>query len=187
MCLIPMADNSTFDTLCADFEDIAAADLKGTASKLLGKQYLEQVTDKRSQKLVRGTTMGASLRPIISLHVQISDAITTMSGTPMPVNVHFLYLAVSPQTYMSDEALRSIGVEDIVVVGEVMDETKSMRIPLLINGYLVHVLRSPADSHFAHINILGEDFVYATRARVYLGGDPPTFAIAFPLTSQYRV
>ncbi|KAG0369790.1 hypothetical protein BC939DRAFT_454593 [Gamsiella multidivaricata] len=175
-----MVDNTIFDSLCADFEDILYSDLEGHASELLCIKYLQQISDSRSKKLVRGVIMGANLRPIISLHVQITEAITTMSGTPHPVNVHFLHVAASAQTYMSEEALRAIGVEDAVVVGESVDKTKTLRLPLLINGYRVLVSPSPSESHFAHINILGEDFIHASRAQVFFGGDPPRFEIAFP-------
>ncbi|KAG0055554.1 hypothetical protein BGZ90_005726, partial [Linnemannia elongata] len=70
------------------------------------------------EKLVRGIVWGASLRPIISLSVQITESILTLSGTRFPINVHFLYLPASPQTYLSEEALRTLGIEDMVVVGE---------------------------------------------------------------------
>ncbi|KAI1316534.1 hypothetical protein EDD11_009873 [Mortierella claussenii] len=174
-------NNSLFDTLCADYEDITIEDLKGHVSQRLDAPYLQQVADSRSKKVVQGAVWGVSLRPIISLHVQISDAITTLSGTPNPVNVHFLYMATSPQTYMSEEAMRVIGVEDMVVAGEALDDSSTlMRMPLLVNGYQVQVARSPATSHFAHVSILGEDFVHASRARVFFGGDEPTLQFTFP-------
>ncbi|KAF9175095.1 hypothetical protein BGX21_007725 [Mortierella sp. AD011] len=176
-----MSDNNIrFDNLCVDFEDIYPSELEGNISRLLGSQYLQQVADSRARKLVRGGVLGVNFRPIISLHVQISDAITTMSGAPLPVNVHFLFMAASPQTYMSEEALRAIGVEDMVVVGEPMDDPESIRLPLLINGFRVFVQRSPSKSHFAHLNILGEDFVHASGARVSFGGETPHFEIVFP-------
>ncbi|KAF9104504.1 hypothetical protein BGX27_010063 [Mortierella sp. AM989] len=175
-----MTDIIHFETLCADFEDIYPSELEGDISKILGVQYLQQVSDNRTRKLVKGSFMSASLRPVISLHVQRSEAITTLSGTPSPVNVHFLFPEPSPQTYMSQEALRAIGIEDMVVVGESMDDPESTRLPLLINGYRVHVLHSPSNSHFAHLNILGEDFVNASKAQVFFGGNEPRFEISFP-------
>ncbi|KAF9349371.1 hypothetical protein BGX26_012312 [Mortierella sp. AD094] len=149
-----MSDNNIrFDTICADFEDISRSELEGTISRILGSQYLQQVPDNRTRKLVKGGVLGAFFRPVISLHVQ---------------------------TYMSEEALRTIGVEDMVVVGESMDDPESTRLPLLINGFRVFVLRSPSKSHFAHLNILGEDFIHASRADVFFGGDKLRFEIAFP-------
>ncbi|KAF9572757.1 hypothetical protein EC968_009485 [Mortierella alpina] len=170
-----------FDELCADFEDISPSDLHEKASTMLNAPYLQEATAVESKKLVQGAVWGASLRPIISLDVQITECITTLSGTRKPVHVHFLYLQASPQTYLSDEALRAIGIEDMVVAGESLaNSDSSMRIPLYINGYRSHVVRSPNDSHFAHLNILGEDFIQATGAKVYFGGNEPQFAIQFP-------
>ncbi|KAF9195420.1 hypothetical protein BGZ50_004593 [Haplosporangium sp. Z 11] len=173
--------NAIFNTLCADYEDILPSTLEGEMSKLLGAPYLQELSEPECKRSIKGVVWGVHLRPIISLNVQISESIMTLTGTKQPVHVHFLYLATSPQTYMSDEALRAIGVEDIVVVGDAMSETPStMRIPLLINGYRTLISRSPSDSHFAHLNILAEDFVRASGARVIFGGDNPQFEIVFP-------
>jgi hypothetical protein len=193
------------------------------------------------QKLVSGIVWSASLRLIISLSVQITDSILTLSGTRFPINVHFLYLPASPQTYLSDEALRALGIEDMVVVGEhsiapmastPLDpvsvssppfgntpfsnsynteadgyeddgsgsnesngngvngggyggrngsySSTLLRLPLRINGYTTLVARSPADGHFSHLNILGQDFVQLSGANVYFGGQIPRFEISFP-------
>ncbi|KAF9292807.1 hypothetical protein BGZ88_006095 [Linnemannia elongata] len=120
-----------FKTICADFEDILPHDLHDTFSKHLQRPYLSIITPSPTtslnnnptpmivhEKLVRGIVWGASLRPIISLSVQITESILTLSGTRFPINVHFLYLPASPQTYLSEEALRTLGIEDMVVVGE---------------------------------------------------------------------
>jgi len=170
-----------FDELCADFEDISPTDLGEKASGILNAPYLQEATVVESKKLVQGAVWGANFRPIISLDVQITESITTLSGTRKPVHVHFLYLQASPQTYLSDEALRAIGIEDMVVAGESLASSDSgMRIPLYINGYRSYVIRSPNDSHFAHLNILGEDFIQASCAQVFFGGNEPQFAIKFP-------
>ncbi|KAG0321846.1 hypothetical protein BGZ99_003679 [Dissophora globulifera] len=171
---------SSFDSLCADFEDVCVTDLKGQISQILGLQYLQASPHSTPQKLIKGAVWGASLRPIISLPVQISRSIVTMSGTKQPTNVHFLYIAASPQTYMSEEALRAIGVEDVVQIGESMDDQESIPLPLLVNGYRILVRRSPSSSHFAHLNIFGEDFVHTSGARVFFGGEQLQFEIAFP-------
>ncbi|KAF9141736.1 hypothetical protein BGX30_004216 [Mortierella sp. GBA39] len=217
-----------FKTLCADFEDILPNDLHATFSKHLQRPYLSIITRPTSssnnnatpmivhQKLVRGIVWGASLRPIISLSVQISESILTLSGTRFPINVHFLYLPTSAQTYLSEEVLRTLGIEDMVVVGEhsiapttslpnsvsntpnsfsnsnnnigtdgcsgnVADTYSSslLRLPLRINGYMTMVARSPADGHFSHLNILGQDFVKVSGANVFFGGQIPRFEISF--------
>ncbi|KAF8943798.1 hypothetical protein BGZ47_005058 [Haplosporangium gracile] len=183
------------------------------------------------QKLIRGIVWGTNLRLIISLSVQITESILTLSGTRFPINVHFLYLSASPQTYLSEEALRTLGIEDMVIVGEHSiastntpldpacfsptplnlfnpfsnpynntgtdgnggqggnggnggNDTSSyvstlLRLPLRINGYTVMVARSPADGHFSHLNILGQDFVQASGANVFFGGQIPRFEISF--------
>ncbi|KAG0297853.1 hypothetical protein BGZ96_004504 [Linnemannia gamsii] len=192
------------------------------------------------QKLVRGIVWGASLRPVISLSVQITESILTLSGTRFPINVHFLYLPASPQTYLSEEALKALGIEDMVVVGEhsispmaftPMDpvsvsspfsnspfsnspfndigadgygsdgygsdgysgqggsggngggngsySSNLLRLPLRINGYTTMIARSPADGHFSHLNILGQDFIQLSGANVYFGGQIPRFEISF--------
>ncbi|KAG0215422.1 hypothetical protein BGX28_010127 [Mortierella sp. GBA30] len=170
-----------FDDLCADYEDILPSDLSKKASQLLGVPYLQEAPLSESKKLVIGVVMGTGLRPVISLEVQISESITTLSGTRNPVHVHFLYLATSPQTYLSEEALRAIGIEDPVVAGaSLVKSDSSMRIPLKINGYRALVVRSPSDSHFAHLNILGGDFIRTSNAHVFFGGDEPRFSILFP-------
>ncbi|KAF9929637.1 hypothetical protein BGZ75_007097 [Mortierella antarctica] len=170
-----------FDELCADFEDISPSDLGEKVSSVLHAPYLQEASVVGSRKLVQGAVWGANLRPIISLDVQITESITTLSGTRKPVHVHFLYLQASPQTYLSDEAMRAIGIEDMVVAGESLASSDSaMQIPLYINGYRSQVIRSPNDSHFAHLNILGEDFIEATGAKVFFGGNEPQFAIQFP-------
>ncbi|KAF9092877.1 hypothetical protein BGX29_004366 [Mortierella sp. GBA35] len=120
-----------FKTICADFEDILPQDLHGPFSKHLHRPYLSLITTNNNndqssspttviahQKHVQGIVWGASLRLVISLPVQITDAILTLSGTRFPINVHFLYLPASPQTYLSEEALRTLGIEDMVIVGE---------------------------------------------------------------------
>ncbi|KAG9064071.1 hypothetical protein KI688_003250 [Linnemannia hyalina] len=216
-----------FKTLCADFEDILPHDLHDTFSKHLQRPYLSIITPPTSssnnnatpmiahQKLVRGIVWGASLRPIISLSVQISESILTLSGTRFPINVHFLYLPSSAQTYLSEEVLRTLGIEDMVVVGEhSIAPTTSLpnpvsitpnphsnsrnigtdgysgngadtcssslhRLPLRINGYTTMVERSPADGHFSHLNILGQDFVQVSGANVFFGGQIPRFEISF--------
>ncbi|KAF9092929.1 hypothetical protein BGX29_007748 [Mortierella sp. GBA35] len=169
-----------FDDLCADFEDIQLSDLSTRVSQMLGCRYLEE-TSPESKKVVRGAVWGANLRPIVSLHVQITDKITTMSGTRNPINVHFLFLEASPQTYISEEALRAMGIEDAVIAGEPLDDSNNdVRLPVKINGYALDVARSPSDSHFAHLNILGEDLICASGANAYFGGNPPQFEITFP-------
>lgn len=232
-----------FKTICADFEDILPHDLHDTFSKHLQRPYLSVITPSPTsssnnnatpmiahQKLVRGIVWGASLRPIISLSVQITDSILTLSGTRFPINVHFLYLPASPQTYLSEEALRALGIEDMVIVGEhSIDPATSpldpvfitpnsfsnpfsnsynnigmdgyggnggnggngdgngtdtyssslLRLPLRINGYTTLVARSPADGHFSHLNILGQDFVQLSGANVFFGGQIPRFEISF--------
>ncbi|KAF8939845.1 hypothetical protein BGZ58_008577 [Dissophora ornata] len=176
------SDVTLFKTICADFEDILPNDLHGTFSKILGAEYLHETNDPHHQRHVRGIVWGPSLRPIISLHVQITDSILTLTGTRRPIHVHFLYLAASPQTYLSDEALGALGIEDMVVVGEAHEQStiSPIRLPLKINGYAVLVDRSPSDAHFAHLNILGQDFVQLTGARVFFGGEVPRFEISFP-------
>ncbi|KAK5829427.1 hypothetical protein F5H01DRAFT_330202 [Linnemannia elongata] len=170
----------SFDDLCADFEDIQPSDLADRVSQMLGARYLEE-TVPGSKKLIRGAVWGSSLRPIISLHVQITNSITTMSGTRQPVQVHFLFLEASPQTYISEEALKLMGIEDAVVAGETLvGPNDHVRLPVKINGYKVDVARSPSDSHFAHLNILGEDLIRASGAKAYYGGNPPNFELAFP-------
>ncbi|KAK3807896.1 MAG: hypothetical protein J3Q66DRAFT_356788 [Benniella sp.] len=192
-------DLALFKTVCADFEDILPNDLHTTFSTLLGIQYLQEITDlhlhhptqgllqdqQSTQDHIRGIVWGASLRPIISLHVQISESILTLSGTRRPIHVHFLYLAASPQTFLSDEALRVLGIEDMVVVGEPYERSSngSLRLPLKIHGHIVQVARSPSEGHFAHLNILGQDFVQITGARVFFGGNIPRFEISIPSPS----
>ncbi|KAF9139572.1 hypothetical protein BG015_001972, partial [Linnemannia schmuckeri] len=235
-----------FKTICADFEDILPHDLHDTFSKHLQRPYLSLITSPPTssqsnsnsatpmiahQKLVRGIVWGASLRLIISLSVQITESILTLSGTRFPINVHFLYLPASPQTYLSEEALRTLGIEDMVIVGEhsiaptntpldpvtinpnpfnpfnpfssansnigtdgysgnggsggnggngVGSYTSTLlRLPLRINGYTTMVARSPADGHFSHLNILGQDFIQVSGANVFFGGQIPRFEISF--------
>ncbi|KAF9547209.1 hypothetical protein EC957_008719 [Mortierella hygrophila] len=225
----PTTDDLTlFKTLCADFEDILPHDLHDTFSKHLQRPYLSIITPPTSssnnnatpmiahQKLVRGIVWGASLRPIISLSAQISESILTLSGTRFPINVHFLYLPASAQTYLSEEVLKTLGIEDMVVVGEhSIAPTTSLpnpapttpdpfsnsynnigtdgysgndadtysssllRLPIRINGYTTMVARSPADGHFSHLNILGQDFVKVSGANVFFGGQIPRFEISF--------
>ncbi|KAF9308858.1 hypothetical protein BG003_010505 [Podila horticola] len=172
-----------FDILCADFEDVQPSNLFDKVSELLHSAYLQE-SPASHQKLIRGAVWSVSMRPIISLPVQLSEAITTMS-TRKPLNVHFLYLDASPQTYLSEEAMRALGLEDMVVVGEpVPADTggSSIRLPLLLNGYKVVVVQSPTESHFAHLNILGNDFTHATGAQVRFGGEgvTPQFQMLFP-------
>ncbi|KAF9546655.1 hypothetical protein EC957_009578 [Mortierella hygrophila] len=58
------------------------------------------------------------------------------------------------QTYIWEEALKLMGIEDAVVAGETLVAPNDhVRLPVKIN---VDVPRSPSDSHFAHLNILGE-------------------------------
>ncbi|KAG0011453.1 hypothetical protein BGZ82_002999, partial [Podila clonocystis] len=156
-----------FDTLCADFEDVLPSDLFDKVSKLLHASYLQE-SPASHQTLIRGIVWSASMRPIISLPVQLSGAITTMS-TRKPLHVHFLYLEACPQTYLSEEAMHALGLDNMVVVGE-PEKTDSgsspMRLPLLLNGYKVAVAKAPAESHFAHLNMLGNDFARATGAQV---------------------
>ncbi|KAF8951570.1 hypothetical protein BGZ46_003907 [Entomortierella lignicola] len=172
--------NIQFDTICADFEDINPSELEGRVSQMLGAQYLQQMQDSKTSKHVRGGVLGIGMRLLITLRVQRSEAITTLSGTSLPVNVHFLFVAASPQTYLSEKVLEAIGIEDPVVVGENMEDPESTRLPLFINGYKVSVLRSPSSSHFTHLNILGNDFVRISGAKALFGGSEPVFEIIFP-------
>lgn len=74
-----------------------------------------------------------------------------------------------------------MGIEDAVVAGEALvGPNDHVRLPLKINGYRVDVARSPSDSHFAHLNILGEDLIRASGASAYYGGNPPNFELVFP-------
>ncbi|KAF9915232.1 hypothetical protein BX616_006616 [Lobosporangium transversale] len=173
-------DRTLFKTICADFEDIHPSDLHGI-SRLLGAQYLCESNGPHRQQYVKGIVWGASLRLFVSLHVQLTESILTLTGTRRPIHVHFLYLAASPQTYITDDALRTMGIEDMVVVGvnHGQSSTGSLRLPLKINGYPLLVARSPSDAHFSHLNILGQDFVQVTGADVFFGGDIPRFEISF--------
>ncbi|KAF9901534.1 hypothetical protein EC991_006045 [Linnemannia zychae] len=172
--------NVTFDALCADFEDIQPSDLAERVSQKLGCRYLEE-TSPEPKKLIRGAVWGSSLRPIVSLHVQITDNIITLSGTRQPINAHFLFLEASPQTYFSKEVLKMMGIEDPVVAGEALaGPNDHVRLPVKINGCKVDIARSPSSSHFAHLNILGEDFIRASGAKAYYGGNPPDFVLVFP-------
>ncbi|KAG0305910.1 hypothetical protein BGZ98_003315 [Dissophora globulifera] len=177
-----VGEAALFQSICADFEDILPDDLHATFSALLGTEYLQETKFPFCYRHVRGIVWGASLRPIISLHVQITDSIVTLSGTRQPIHVHFLYLAASPQTYLSDEALRVLGIEDVVVVGETNDASTAefIPLPLKINGCTVLVARSPSGSHFSHLNILGQDFVRSTGASIFFGGEIPRFEVSFP-------
>ncbi|KAG0290429.1 hypothetical protein BGZ96_006089 [Linnemannia gamsii] len=167
----------SFHALCADYEDM---DLVDSVSQKLGARYLKE-THPGSKRLVRGTVWGSSLRPIISLNVQINDNVTTTSGTRQPVLVHFLFLKASPQTYISEEALERMGVEDTVVAVEALAGPNGhVRLPVKINGYVVNVARSPSDSHFAHLNILVEDLIRASSAKAYYDGNPLNFELVFP-------
>ncbi|KAG0027623.1 hypothetical protein BGZ81_005429 [Podila clonocystis] len=105
-------------------------------------------------------------------------------STRKPLHVHFLYLEACPQTYFSEEAMHALGLDNMVVVGE-PENTDSgsspMRLPLLLNGYEVAMKKAPAESHFAHLNMLGNDFTRATGAQVRFSGDGETqFEISFP-------
>lgn len=175
-------DLALFRKICADFEDIQQEDLHTAFSTVLKLQYLKETNGPHHQKHVCGIVWGASLRPIISFPVQITDSILTLSGTRSAVHVHFLYLAASPQTFLADEAMMAMGIEDMVVVGEGYDQSSNefLRLPLKINGYTLLVARSPPDAHFAHLNILGQDFVQLSGAQVHFGGTIPRFEIAFP-------
>ncbi|KAF9583020.1 hypothetical protein BGW38_010415 [Lunasporangiospora selenospora] len=146
------------------------------------KPQLVMMDQNQHPHWVRGIVWGASLRLIISFPVQITESIPTLSGTRHPIHVHFLYLSASPQTYLSDEALRVMGIEDVVVLGQSHERssTGSLRLPLKIGGYTLLVARSPTEAHFAHLNILGQDFVQQTGAHVFFGGDIPRFEISFP-------
>ncbi|KAG9073285.1 hypothetical protein KI688_001077 [Linnemannia hyalina] len=86
-----------------------------------------------------------------------------------------------PQTYIWEEALKLMGIEDAVVFGETLvAPNEHARLPVKINGYNVDIPRSPSDSHFAHLNILGEDLIRAFGANVNCGGNPPNFELGFP-------
>ncbi|KAF9419530.1 hypothetical protein BGZ94_009392 [Podila epigama] len=176
------ADASVFANTCADFEDILPSDLHDTLSQHLHIPYLQESDDTLPLPHVQGIVWGSSLRQFISLNVQIDQPILTLSGSRLPIHVHFLYIAPSPQTFLSDQALKVLGLEDMVVVGHQRsaNDGSSMRLPLKINGFPILVARSPPESHFAHLNILGQDFIQISRADVFFGGHIPRFQISFP-------
>ncbi|KAG0088366.1 hypothetical protein BGZ92_006271 [Podila epicladia] len=124
------------------------------------------------------------MRPIISLPVQASGAITTIS-TRKPLNILFLYLELSPQTYFFAEAKRALVLDDMFVVRESVTTNiagSSIQLPLFLNKFKVAVMQSPAKSRFVHLNISGNDFVRAAGTQVQFGGDSeaPQFEIYFP-------
>ncbi|KAF9920633.1 hypothetical protein FBU30_009498 [Linnemannia zychae] len=175
-----MIDSTPFEVLCADFEDFQPVELTERISSKLGVRYLEE-TSPEPRKIVQGVVWGPRLRPIISLPVQVTDDIVIKEGTRKSINVHFLYYEVSPQTYISKEALEIMGIEEAVIAGEpLIGPNDHVRLPVMINGCRVDVARSPSNSHFSHLNILGCDLIHASGAKVYYGGNPPKFELAFP-------
>ncbi|KAF9137704.1 hypothetical protein BGX30_009983 [Mortierella sp. GBA39] len=74
-----------------------------------------------------------------------------------------------------------MGIEGAVVAGETLVAPNDhVRLLVKINGYNVDVPRSPSDSHFAQLDILGEGLIRAFGANVHYGGNPPNFELAFP-------
>ncbi|KAG0238166.1 hypothetical protein BGW42_007157 [Actinomortierella wolfii] len=203
----PQLDEFLFDHICADFEEIMPEDLYQSISRRLGVQYLSEASHVPVPlPIIQGATIGASMRPFVSMVVQKDQRMEvavsgrnpgspfpTLDGhgnpgeiPPLPRNVHFLYMAACPQTYLSIQTLKALGIDDqeMVELGLVNDDDCAMDdpipIPLLINGYPVLAYVSPPESHFAHLNIIGQSLLRASGASVTMTGNPPVLVFTFP-------
>ncbi|KAG0268539.1 hypothetical protein DFQ27_006455 [Actinomortierella ambigua] len=174
--------------------------------------------------------------PSSSLYSSSAASSSISPAYPMyqPRNVHFLYMAACPQTYLSLHAVRALmGGDENTLYQQDMpfipppqppppsrcrrrrhrrrqdhddndgdddddDDNDGLSststpppppffsdpapIPLIINGYPVQAYLSPAESHFSHLNILGQSFLRATGASVIMAaGNQPLPVFSFPI------
>ncbi|PUU73966.1 hypothetical protein B9Z19DRAFT_1134108 [Tuber borchii] len=128
------------DVLLLDVtEDIYAGDI----SRLMGVSYLSQAPDLLARDLpveVGAIIYGPNGRTITSL-------IVTYKGNSRWV--FFLIDTGAPKTFLSLEAYSALGIP----------WTQELGAWVTIAGRATIVCQSPVKSHFAHVNILGTDFV----------------------------
>lgn len=130
--------------------DVSSQDLHHDVQSLLGVTYLASLEGPERVDRVSGKMFGKTKRCMLALNVRPAT-----SKVKTPRVVIFIVDPGSPYTYLSEEVFRAFNVE-----------APAIDMVVLLNGRRTVVGVSPADSHFASLNVLGADAMAATNSRL---------------------
>ena len=136
-----------FDVLLTD---VHARDLHHDISRQLGRIYLADYTDNSPVDDIVGIIWGPHKRVFVPMVIRMGNK---------HKNVHMLIDTGSPSTYVSNEVFSSF---------DKMIYNPSNPVTVNINGRPIAVLKSPEQSHFSEMNILGSDYLKICNAKVNL-------------------
>jgi len=128
--------------------DIFEEDLYKSIAFDLSVEYLKP-SHLKVEWPVMGTLFGANMRPFVNLLVR--------DNSNRSINVIFLIAPNVPTVHLSATAMKAL-------TGWV----KSICINVNIHGIGIETYLSPPDSHFAHINVIGSDYLHTARATLKL-------------------
>jgi hypothetical protein len=146
-CSLPMEaagyiDPQALDLLLTDVKE----DNMRTIARNLGTSYLADASSTPTYPII-GELYGEYNRAVVNLVVSMRKRAK---------DVIFIVDTGSPFTYLSAATLHALGCRNIFP-GTVTVE---------VHGRLLNVHLSPSTSHFADVNVLGTDFMFATEARL---------------------
>jgi hypothetical protein len=121
--------------------DIDEEQLREAVAEKLGVVYLSRAPADSAHFPVRGAVYGRMERLMVSL-------VVLRQSTGEAVRVIFLVVTGSAYTYLSHAAYAALGYADSIPKAAELN----------VHGVTLTVSPSPVDSHFADVNVLGQDF-----------------------------
>ena len=131
-------DPNNMDIMLTDIDE---EQLRVAVAEKLGVVYLSRVPADSARFPVRGAVYGRMERSMVSL-------VVLRQATGMAVCVIFLVDTSSAYTYLSPAVYAALGYADSIPKAT----------ELKVHGIAAIVSPSPVDSHFADVNVLGQDF-----------------------------
>ena len=129
------------------FTDITQEELSNIAN-ILGITYLSIATIFPGSFPVTGQIYGSNKRAMVNLICKARD------NSSLAINVIFLIDTGSPASYLSEKAM-------LALVGK-PGSNVVRQLPVMIHSTsVIQCHLSPPDKHFADVNVLGADFLFA--------------------------
>ena len=125
-----------------NLNDIDELELRTAVAEKLGVEYLSSASADGARFPVSGVVFGRLARAMVSL-------VVVCRATQRAVNVIFLVATGSPHTYCAPAVYAALGKTGTLPKG----------LELSVHGVDLSV--SPSHSHFADVNVLGQDFFSA--------------------------
>eukprot|EP00835_Amoeboradix_gromovi_P002608 NODE_151_length_17042_cov_0.275925.p6 type:complete len:257 gc:universal NODE_151_length_17042_cov_0.275925:4934-4164(-) len=146
-------DPSHYDVLLTDVNHIVLVD---KVAKELNIKYLQEATD-AGKNSINGILFGTNLRPMINLPISFAGN--------KAINVIFIIDTGSPVLYICETAMKALGFHNVF--------PDSFDIKFRDGGYKVE--KSPKDSHFEQLNLIGSSFLVTARADLAINYYEKTF------------